>query len=405
MQAYGLRFHPPKIVIIGYFRFPYGSAAATRVRNLSMGLFRLGASVTVITQIPISAMEAAAERHLGGVRYYSSSRTSHSRNLVEKLHGYLSSINESASLLKLLIDRKEVDQVILYTHTFVSGSPIIKLCQRNNIPVIADVVEWLTPEGFLGGILDPQYHQVVLKRSILDRKLSGVLVTSKYLEEKYAEYNIPTLRIPALYDFDEHSLGSPNMFTRNVELTFVGGNKKNDGLQDAIRAVKRIRQDNGRKGESIRLTIVGDLSGHSNVSRIRDRLKDDRLLRDVVIFRGKLSEDDYYHQLDRSDILLLPRRDDKMARAAFPTRLPEFLSTGRPVITTSVPDVPEYATDRLHAHVVEPQRPDLVAERILEIVEAPRASQLLGLAGRAQSIFSFDYQSGAKKVLDLISAL
>ena len=46
--------HKLRILIIGWFKFPFGSASASRVRTLAKGLLENGADVRVITKSRIS---------------------------------------------------------------------------------------------------------------------------------------------------------------------------------------------------------------------------------------------------------------------------------------------------------------------------------------------------------------
>jgi len=78
--------------------------------------------------------------------------------------------------------------------------------------------------------------------------------------------------------------------------------------------------------------------------------------------------------------------------AAFPTRLPEYLSTGRPVLTTAVPDVPLYLTPDLHAKIVKPDSVNAIAEGLIELWNEPAKAKAMGILGQKRGAEVFDYR-------------
>ncbi len=188
--------------------------------------------------------------------------------------------------------------------------------------------------------------------------------------------------------------------TSRLKLAFVGGNKLNDGLDDLLEALKI-----GDFGDLVDLKVIGDSSFNRHGMKLRAMVSKDSKLRRSVSFTGKLTDGDYLACLADSDVLLLTRRDNMMARAAFPTRLPEFLATGKAVITTSVPDVPEYLVDGEHALVVNPSRPDLLAAKINILLKDRNLAASIGNNGRKQAIKLFDYRIHARKLLEFFKKL
>ena len=75
---------------------------------------------------------------------------------------------------------------------------------------------------------------------------------------------------------------------------------------------------------------------------------------------------------------VLLRKDNVFSRACFPTRLPEFLETGKPVIISRVGDVDQFLEHKTNALLLNPRK------NISELVSA--VSYLKAEASHARAI-------------------
>jgi glycosyltransferase involved in cell wall biosynthesis len=73
--------------------------------------------------------------------------------------------------------------------------------------------------------------------------------------------------------------------------------------------------------------------------------------------------------------------------------LTEAVLTARPVVATAVNGVPDLVVDGITGHLVPPGRPDLLADRILEVLARPDRGAALGAAGAARVAGRFDVGS------------
>jgi glycosyltransferase involved in cell wall biosynthesis len=73
--------------------------------------------------------------------------------------------------------------------------------------------------------------------------------------------------------------------------------------------------------------------------------------------------------------------------------LTEAVLTGRPVVATAVNGVPDLVVDGVTGHLVPPGRPELLADRILEVLARPDRGAALGAAGAARVAGRFDVGS------------
>ena len=398
-----------RILIIGEFRYPFGSAGANHMRLFAKGLRLAGADVRVLSQSRLSRREC--DRQPDGTLAYENTPYETSAgyvdtskpSLLKRAARHIRAIWTSIWRVQELIKGGEIDSVIVYNHNFIASQPIVSLCRRHRVPVFPYVVEWFLPAAYRGGILNPLYWTDLAQRIWTNKQCAGILAISSFAARWYSRRGLRSLRVPVLLDFEiipnrEQTSQSSGM--REFNLTYAGGFKSTDGVLDMLDAVRIARQN----GCPVRLTIVGSDGATGTARRIYERSQQmDDFLRGHITFLGRMPDEEYMITLSEADALILVRSDGLMSEAAFPMRLPEYLATGRPVITTAVPDVPEYLTDGIHAHVIPPGRPDLIAERIVRLWRDPDRGRLLGKAGRARARECFDYREHMRRLLEFIA--
>lgn len=117
---------------------------------------------------------------------------------------------------------------------------------------------------------------------------------------------------------------------------------------------------------------------------------------------GRVPDELYMKTLSEADCLVLPRPDNQIVRASFPTRLPEFLSTGKPVLTTNVPDVPLYLEANKNAMLVSGDSASALAEGIFELWSNPGKAKNIGLSGKKRGQLEFDYLNRSNSIYKFI---
>lgn len=389
-----------RVLIIGWFAFPFGSASASRVRHIAQGLGHNGIATHVLTTRRVSWREGDVCGD-GGLAYEGTTyettnafETSQRKSIVRRALDLLEATRKSHRRAEELVRSGAVDAVLLYSRSFFMCQPIIRMCRRYKVPVLVDVVE-----GFLPWSI-PYFVRTVdcyLGTRISHRMCDGAIVISSFLDRKLTDLGVPTLLVPSLIDSGKAqrsgtSLDPPQKEV--VNLVYVGQFKPDEAIDDLLDGVRLARE----RGCPVELQVVGN-DGRSRDGRpVSKRIAAQPALKDHVHFLGWLSAEEYDRILNGADALMLLRRNTDRALAAFPTRLPEFLATGKPVITNDVPDVPYYLRDRVHAHVVAIGRPDLVAERIEEIFRDPATQAAIGEAGSRRTKECFDYRDHGARI-------
>ncbi|OJX38347.1 MAG: hypothetical protein BGO78_10115 [Chloroflexi bacterium 44-23] len=396
------------LLIIGYFKFPFGDAGGTRIRNIATGLCSLGINVTVITQSSTTKTDLLEQdndwSYFQKVKYKSANGLikTGGKSFFKKTINFLLSIRKSVDYMEELMLNEKIDIVLLYTVGFIESFPIYCFCKRRHIPLVSDVVEWTTPGVFTFWLFDFNFLSSLLKRLIVDKHSDGLLVISSFLERKFSKSVKNIIKIPSIYDFENDpflKMSKVKISNGEINLTFVGGIKKSDGLIYIIDSLDILQN----LGIHVKLHIIGVEKNSQKAIQLLNYSNE--IVNKHVIFRGNLSDNDYYKALYEADILLLPRERTIMTIAAFPTRLVEFLASGRPIITSDILDISMYLVDRKEAHLISPSCSKEISNRIIEIISNKESAIALGIAGREKAKLCFDNREHVKTIKNFLESI
>jgi glycosyltransferase involved in cell wall biosynthesis len=173
-----------------------------------------------------------------------------------------------------------------------------------------------------------------------------------------------------------------------------------DGVHIMIEGFEKISE----KYPLLNLLIMGDFPDDSERHYFQ-KLTATPELADRVVYTGKISKNEMPTYLKAAKILSLARPKNLQSDTGFPTKLPEYLATGKPVVITKVGDIPKYLKNGENAFIVEPDDTDAIAEAF-EVILAQYAKALeVGARGQqlAKTVFSPRYQ--ARRVIDFISEI
>jgi len=99
------------------------------------------------------------------------------------------------------------------------------------------------------------------------------------------------------------------------------------------------------------------------------------------------------------------RAKDLKSQASFPSKLTEFLSTSKPVVTVNVGEISDYLTDGVDAFLVEPENSNLLAEKLDFVLGNYELAKNVGLKGKELTNTIFNYNFQAKRMIGFINSL
>jgi len=121
-----------------------------------------------------------------------------------------------------------------------------------------------------------------------------------------------------------------------------------------------------------------------------------------IIFTGKLNRSEIAIQIKNSYCLVLDRPNNIQAKYGFPTKLGEYLASGKPVIITKVGDIPLYLTDNINVYLAEPDNIGSFSAKLRECLSNPIQAQKIGLEGQKLAYNEFNYLKCVHKMLEQI---
>lgn len=384
------------IIIIGdSFTFPDGGAATNRVYTYARGF-----NENEIKPYIISFRNDYLESHAGeadGIYFYYPFRQP-SRSpyfLVRRWHNFLKYYN-TVKILKGVRKYHEIKAIVVYTvrlSTFLYGwllSIIFRtnlILERSEHPLKKNKSRIAIMGGYIKSFIEAIFSD-------------GILCISDYLRKFYRSVGASgkkLLIVPSTVDFTrfEGSFMSPFDFRYICycgSLTYT-----KDGVHFLLESFARITQ----KHPELSLVLIG------KADTWNDELSLKSLARKLgvdnkVLFTGALSRDLIPGYLCNAEVLLLARPKSIVADAGFPSKVTEYLSTGKPVVVTRVGEIPVYLTDNINAFLAEPDDIEDFANKIDYVLSNYPSSLKVGLKGKELVNSIFNYKHQAKRIIDFL---
>jgi glycosyltransferase involved in cell wall biosynthesis len=101
-----------------------------------------------------------------------------------------------------------------------------------------------------------------------------------------------------------------------------------------------------------------------------------------ITFTGELKAEEIVKELSDCQILLGLRTDHAYSHYGFPSKLTEYLASGRPIIASDVSDMSYIFTDGDQLRIIEPGNCNQLEETIIELLDQPEKAVELGLNGQ-----------------------
>ena len=230
-----------------------------------------------------------------------------------------------------------------------------------------------------------------------------MLPISNYLAEKVSAYNqrtgrrIPHLLVPILTDVEDADVakGEPGNY-----VLFCSGPGYLNLMLMVLRSYNIVRQ----AGHQCDLVFVGLDQHRSEVEILLAEAKRQGCAEGIRI-PGYVSWDELKRLYSKAAALLIPLPDDERSRSRFPTKIGEYLSSARPVITTAVGDIGRYLQDGHNAFVARPGDIRALAERIQFVLENAEIATKVGVRGRETAKESFGFRGHGRRLLNFIETL
>lgn len=234
----------------------------------------------------------------------------------------------------------------------------------------------------------------IFKIRILNKLFHGFIVIN---EQLYHYMNLdlkdkkPKIVVPILVeDFT-------NGQVENIQNTIVYTGtylERKDGILSIIQAFSKIRD----KYASFRLILTGSPNGSRDLPKINTIISENNLKNNVE-FTGYLTEEDLQKVLKSAGILILAKPENRQNIYNFPTKIGEYLVSGRPVIATKVGVVGQILHDKKDIIFAEYDVDD-ITRKIEFLITNPALASEIGQRGKEFAQKNFDYKKHSKSLID-----
>jgi glycosyltransferase involved in cell wall biosynthesis len=347
------------IIYLGNFHFPKGNAAGKRVYGNSVLFKELGYTIKIIDTDP----DYTPLNYKLSQKRVQEGFDCRSLPYPNGLKGWLkfpAALKEVESFILSEKDNSSVFAVVIY------GSPtlslfnffLIKFCNKNDVKVIVDCVDWLTvkSKSFVFNLIksaDDSFQKI-----LCNKMADGVICISSFLSNYYDKSKLETIIIPPLNikDREEHILPSVTLNS----FIYAGRPFRDDmqvddvaSLKDRVDLIFKIFSDLKLEGYNFKLHIYG-FSSKEFLKCVPSSTNNIEMISNEVFFHGHASNLDVVNTLESCSFSLLFRDSKRDTIAGFPTKVSESISVGTPVIVSEVGDIGDYIVENVNGYLSQP---------------------------------------------------
>lgn len=387
------------IMLVDRFGFPYGNAATARVGLIARALVEQGVSVSVLLARPSDYPNQVINRQIAGkhkgvdFEYTSGKTVRDSSFLVRRyrtFRGWLLAIRR-------ILTARARSCLYLYSDNPVLCIPAILAARIRGMPVVIELCEWRPSRRSCPASVKWYYKN--LRFALAD----GVLAISAHLRDRVKLIRNTSSRpkiieVPILTDLAEAHRSSHRCSNGERYVLWCG---QLDGYIDSVLWLIKVFSHVSSRHECKFLAVgrcTPELEAH--IRSFADSLG---INGDRIVLTGYVPREQLFELYQNAQALLAPLEDDERSKARFPTKIGEYLASGRPVITNSVGEINRFLRDGETAFIAAPQNEEAFAGKIEQVLSDPELSRKIGLAGRQVAVRYFDYSKHGKRISEFLN--
>jgi len=242
-------------------------------------------------------------------------------------------------------------------------------------------------------------YKQIKKAKNKNRWFDGFIFINKQLRDytnNVLKINKPSIIVPILVkDFKKAEI-KINKGTILYSGTYV---ERKDSLITILNAFNTLV----KTYKHIKLILTGSPEISPDYHRIMQIIKENDIGNSIE-FTGYLNESVLQKFMSSSEILLVPKPDNRQNRYNFPTKLGEYLITGRPVLSTKVGTIGDLFTGEENIFFTEFDA-DSMANKIKYVFENTELANKIGENGRKFALKEFNYYYQSKRMIEFFNTI
>jgi glycosyltransferase involved in cell wall biosynthesis len=387
------RVDRPRPLLVGAYRFPHGDATSNRLLQLARCAAPDGTRTLVVNDWPCDGSVPAHRGEVAGIDLIT--LRARGGNRITRMSARLARpVRVLRAMRRRGVVRGDVSVVLLPMAMMTLGNwAVLRFVLR--CPVVVDASERHDRQQFRQGWLAPYFVRHRWSTFLATRLVRQATAVSTTLAGYLKGHGLDVLVVPPQVDCDEFTESRPASLTGGLRLLYAGTPGRKDMLDVILRGISRLApQDQAR----VSLTIAGVTREAAAALSDLDVSVLDSVSAEVT-FLGRVPRDKVLTLLSESHFSLLVRPTGGYAANGFPSKVPESLAAGCPVMLNHTSDLAAYVQDGVEGLVLDGNEPDDVRrgiERALRLRDEDWAA--MSRAARLRARQSFDHRAWRARV-------
>ncbi|KAB1940656.1 glycosyltransferase family 4 protein [Micromonospora sp. ALFpr18c] len=393
-------FTTAQVLALAAYRFPHGDAMSNRLLQLARSATPPGGVTLVVNDWPDDGSRPPAVPDLPpDVRLITLPRRRTAGGVLGRwLHRRLRPLRLLAALRRAGIRPDELAGVYLPLGLWNLATWAV-LRSTVRCPVTVDVLERHDRAQFPRGWLTPYFVRHRWAFFLAGRLADRVIAISEALERQFVSRGRPTLVVPPQVDCTDYDDPAPPSLDDGLRLLYAGSAGVKDQLAVVLEGIRGLAPDDRARVHLVIAGISREQAG--SLSDLDETGPDD--LDDQVTFLGRVPRDRVLAELRRAHFSVLVRPPAGYAQAGFPSKVPESLAAGCPVLLNHTSDLRRYIVDGREGIVLDGSGAEQVRrglERALLLDDPGWWAMSRAARERAHC---FDYRSWTPVVSDFVT--
>lgn len=342
------------IIYVGYFDLPDKNASANRVVANGKIFEALGYRVVFLGS-------DYSDDHFHGIAQLDGFKNMYVEHHARSANQWFKQIVSVDNIARMLDLYSDAVAVILYNQPYIFTKKVYNYLKGSGIKVYYDCTEWspYTDGNFIKQHYKKQDEKLI--RNDIHKYVDGMIVVGSVMKKHY-EKKTKVLVLPPLVDISDPIWHQDVNKSEKFEFCFAGvpgGNK--ESLDKVVEAFLTIKQPCTLKIAG--LTVRDFFIQYPNCNK---ELTDD------IVFTGYRSHNTAVSYILACDAYIFLRQSDRRNNAGFPTKFVESYTAGKPIITTSVSDIPSYIINGENGYIVDVNSVTQIADAMNKLISEGR---------------------------------